>query len=509
MTISKQASLVSQQIPEFIRTEYPVFVAFLEAYYEYLDQNTITRKLTSAKDIDETLDLFIDSFKKDFTSNIPDMQHLSTKDFLRNAKAFYAARGTEASYKFLFRAMYGKEISVYYPETAILRASDGRWSQEYSVIVTAVSGDPFACVGQRITINTGTSSSVRLVKRVKFLNGNYYEIFIENMGFLAVSAGSTVVHDNFNGVVGHVIDKVVVTKPGAGFRVGQIFNINDSHGVGAKIRVTRVDSNGGILFAKPVTFGYGYSGSTYYGRLISKFNVASVNPINTQTDQTAGTSESGVVFTYGYSAEYSSGYEGAVLSSFFAQNTTSETQTFDDVNAANIEVRFGALAKYPGFYTTSNGFLSNTMKLQDNYYYQIYSYVLKLDEQLFTYKNLVKALLHPAGMEMFGEYELTMVGNLQATIDLLDKLLSVNFLDIAYTNDSNTFDMLKGIIDTLSVDDAKYMSMLKGFSDSVTLSDSGTVSITVPGNYDNYPTESYFDPASYYTVGTTTVISSW
>lgn len=509
MTISKQASLVRQQIPEFISSEYPVFVSFLEAYYEYVDKNTVQRKLTSAKDVDETLDLFIESFKKDFTSNIPDMKNLSTKDFLKNAKAFYASRGTEASYKFLFRAMYGKEISVYYPETAILRASDGRWSQEVSCVVSLVSGDPFSIVGQRISVNSSTTSIIRLVKRVKLVGENYYEIFFENSGYLNIEPNYTITSGDFSGIVGYVIDKVVVTKPGNGFKVGQIFNVNDSRGTGAKIRVTRVDSNGGILFAKPVSFGSGYTGATYYGRLIPKFTMATVNPIDTQTDKTSGTSDSGVVFNYEVSSEYSSGYEGVVYSSFFSESSVPEGGTFDDSATANIEVRFGGLAKYPGYYITSNGFLSNNMKLQDNYYYQIYSYVLKLDEQINTYKTLVQSLLHPAGMQMFGEYELTTIGNLTATIDLLDKIVAVNFLDSIGSSDTNCMEIIKGLIDTLTVTDAKYIDMQKGFDDSVTLSDTGTVSLTVPGDYDSYPSESYFDPSAYYSVGTTTVISTW
>ena len=32
------SSLVRSQLPEFIRADYDTFVAFLEAYYEYLEQ---------------------------------------------------------------------------------------------------------------------------------------------------------------------------------------------------------------------------------------------------------------------------------------------------------------------------------------------------------------------------------------------------------------------------------------------------------------------------------------
>jgi hypothetical protein len=509
MTVSKQSSLVSQQVPEFIRSEYPTFVAFLEAYYEYLDANTIQKNLLSAKDIDETLDLFIGNFKDDFAQNIPDMPNLSTKDFLRNAKAFYTARGTEASYKFLFRAMYGKEISVYYPETSILRASDGRWNQEVSCIVELVAGDPFVCVGQRVNINSPFTTTVKLAKRVKFLRDDFYEIFFDGNGYINAEARFTITCGNFVGSVGHTIDKVIVTKKGAGFKVGQIFSISDTQGTGAKIRVTRVDSNGGILFVKPVTFGAGYTGATYYGKLIAKLNIATPNQVGIQSDQTGGTSDSGVVFNYQYSQEYSSGYEGTIFASFFSDNSIPSGGTFNDADTANIEIRFGGLSRYPGYYSTSNGFLSSTMKLEDNFYYQIYSYVLKLDEQIDAYKTVVKSLLHPAGMKLFSEYEPTTYGDLSAGVELLDKILILNFLETIHPTDMISLGMIKGFVDTFAMSDAKYLSMIKALSDTVSPTDSGSLTTLEPGDYDNYPTESYYAPSEYYAVGISSITASW
>jgi hypothetical protein len=48
--------------------------------------------------------------------------------------------------------------------------------------------------------------------------------------------------------------------------------------------------------------------------------------------------------------------------------------------------------------------LSWNNKLQDNYYYQEFSYVVRLTETVDKYKDIVKSLLHPAGTIMFGDY---------------------------------------------------------------------------------------------------------
>ena len=66
MTPIDLKSIVSKQIPEFAREDYPLFVAFVEAYYEYLDTYE-KRNLTSIRDIDETLDEYVQYFKNEFT----------------------------------------------------------------------------------------------------------------------------------------------------------------------------------------------------------------------------------------------------------------------------------------------------------------------------------------------------------------------------------------------------------------------------------------------------------
>jgi len=54
MSDLKTSLLVNRQVPEFIRDEYPLFITFLEAYYEFLEtkQGTKLNDLTQrAKDL--------------------------------------------------------------------------------------------------------------------------------------------------------------------------------------------------------------------------------------------------------------------------------------------------------------------------------------------------------------------------------------------------------------------------------------------------------------------------
>ena len=41
-TNNKISTVVSSQLPEFVRSDHPTFIAFVKAYYEYLEQsNTV------------------------------------------------------------------------------------------------------------------------------------------------------------------------------------------------------------------------------------------------------------------------------------------------------------------------------------------------------------------------------------------------------------------------------------------------------------------------------------
>ena len=60
---------------------------------------------------------------------------------------------------------------------------------------------------------------------------------------------------------------------------------------------------------------------------------------------------------------------------------------------------------YPkGLFASANGFLSQTEKrIQDSYYYQKFSYVLKTGKNIADWKNAFTRLVHPAGFIFFGE----------------------------------------------------------------------------------------------------------
>jgi hypothetical protein len=130
----KLSSQIESQFPGFIREEGPQFVTFLKAYYEYMEQNgkaiNATRSIQDYQDIDRTIDNFVEYFRREFMPNIPKDVLADQRLLVKHIREFHQSRGTPESYRFLFRALYNKDIEFYYPGEDILRTSDGRWVKE-------------------------------------------------------------------------------------------------------------------------------------------------------------------------------------------------------------------------------------------------------------------------------------------------------------------------------------------------------------------------------------------
>jgi len=87
-----------------------------------------------------------------------------------------------------------------------------------------------------------------------------------------------------------------------------------------------------------------------------------------------------------------------------------------------------------GLFTTANGFLSDKKFIQDSYYYQKFSYVLKTGKNVADWKNAFTRLIHPAGFKFFGEIvilvKLLTSGNNQTQFGNLPAAPGLNSINI-------------------------------------------------------------------------------
>jgi hypothetical protein len=137
--------LVNKQLPEFVREEYPLFISFLEAYYEFLENKqgikkndliTQSKRLKTIFDVDQSIDDFENQFFNTFAPLISSDVQTDKAFLIKNLLPLYQSKGSEQSFRFLFRLLFGEEIQLSYPRDNILIASDGKWNVEKTIKIS-------------------------------------------------------------------------------------------------------------------------------------------------------------------------------------------------------------------------------------------------------------------------------------------------------------------------------------------------------------------------------------
>ena len=83
-----------------------------------------------------------------------------------------------------------------------------------------------------------------------------------------------------------------------------------------------------------------------------------------------------------------------------------DLSTFGD-GTATATVITGPVCIRAGEYLNQQGFLSDNNRIYDGYLWQDYSYVVKVGRYIDDWRKIVKKVVHPAGLMMFGEYSIT------------------------------------------------------------------------------------------------------
>ena len=353
---------IKEQFPLFVQTDYPKLVLFIKAYYEWLEQEGnvgyLTSKLDTVWDVDLNLDEFYSHFKNTYLNSFPEIfaendsgNKPNKKTLLKKIRDFYGNKGTESSYKFLFRILYDSDLEFYYPKNDILKVSDGVWTEPRSIKTTVQNGtDLFGAVNGNIYQFSGVqliaSAFVNSVVQYSFNGVSITEFFITDItGQFSPNASVVLSKDGteWTETAYPVIGEFFVELPGSGYRVGDAVTVTDSRGTGFSAKIDQVGLAGGIK-----KIGISNSGVNYTGDLVL--------------------------------------------------NIFSET----GAQTAKVIGLRSAVTNYPGYFTGNRGKMSSNKKIQDGHYYQDFSYELKSAVSLDIYFGVLKNIIHPTGMRMFG-----------------------------------------------------------------------------------------------------------
>ena len=494
---------IARNFPEFVREEYPLFVKLVEEYYKFLD-TTYAGDLDSIKDIDNTPDLFIEYFRKQYTINISTFWNLDFKEFLYFAKSFYSSRGSEDSIRFLFRAMFGEEIEIDYPGKYVLRASDGKWHQDYHIELKTLHGT-FPQEGVPLHFENPKGIFVVAPSRIEIIpETDKCLVFFEQPYKVFVEPDQKFTQKNDSDEITYIgqclpsSSKLLIENPGKYWQVGAVIVIPGT----AKdtfARVTKVNSVGAISAIEILEYGYEHEDNQ--ALIISPFPnrpIGSVVDINSEIisasplayhytidihDYTDGCTET----LKGTSSRQDFFIEQFFDTDFFGASVINktwmspipalgegETVTIEQWLESRATIVFGKelIVRDRGYYLNSDSLISNKeIRLHDSFYYQAFSYVVETERELSSYRDSL-SLTHPAGMKFFSLMNKEVVLPLTPEITNIFGTDQVNMIEILAAIDHSIKLFGKKLVDSVVTSHpVPELSVVKPRFDSVISSD--------------------------------------
>lgn len=313
--------LIREQLPDYVKDNYDTFIAFLEAYYEYLqqDQNAhdVIQNARSYADIDRTVDDFVQYFLKQFAHGIPvnifNESSTETKRFLvKYVGSLYRAKGTSAALKFLFRLAFDEEIEVVYPYDYLLRPSDGKLIKTAIVRAKIANIESIASITAKEVIGE-QSEIVSSIDNAILQSTGYYDLYLTPDDFFGNTdefvVGEKLVFTDANVAaniwVMSLLSDVAITNAGLGYKTTDTITITPKgpqYFIGSDVNKIYNPLLTGVVAGSPGTLPVGWSvggdGSTGLTRTISAVTLDNGYPairINLTGTSTGGN----VVITYG------------------------------------------------------------------------------------------------------------------------------------------------------------------------------------------------------------------
>ena len=199
----------------------------------------------------------------------------------------------------------------------------------------------------------------------------------------------------------------LLTLPTTGSRTGATIYAKGVN-VGKIEDVTILDA--GVHYTSPVTL------NPYTNFLCTDFSVADFLLNETVTGATSGATGTfkntestrnivqlvNVVGTFAAGAEKSGETITGALSG--------ATAVIDSYTTPSMSASHGVLGETSGRYLNEDGFIDErSKKIQDSYYYQDFSYVVKSSSSINTWRDQLLAAVHPAGWQVFGQVDISTV----------------------------------------------------------------------------------------------------
>lgn len=285
----------------------------------------------------------------------------------------------------------------------------------YNIVYSTISLEANTLLNNTIFSNLSSSNvNTSLMNAVNtFVYANTGPI----SSLLVLSPGSNYTTDPTLSVVANsmifglgVLGRMEIIDGGQNYAIGDVIefiNVPGGYGFGATGNVTNVDNQNSNAISQVKfqrLYGHLIGGAGYDMNYLPTANVISGTGTGANIRVTSilgsGANLDPITSSIG-------GIERITIynrgSNYLSNTTIDLTGSGDGTGRANAVVVQGVYS-YPGRFLNDDGQLSSYNFLEDRDYYQTFSYVIRSTKSIAQYRQIVKNVIHPAGLKLFGEH---------------------------------------------------------------------------------------------------------
>lgn len=280
--------IIESQFPAYYREQGAELVAFIKAYYEFLESSNkystkLSRQMFELKDIDESLDSFLSHFKNEFLADFPSIITSNRRFAIKHILDLYSTKGSKYSLELLMKLLYNQEIDVYYPGDDILKPSDSLW---YQPIYVEVTKSPRTRTFLDKQITGSISGAKGFVESVitKLVDGKLIDIVYLSSVQGQFRYGEKITdNDSLRGAptITGSLTSINIISGGKDNQIGDVLDVVGDQAKGGKVRVTGITNATGRVNFNLVDGGYGYtttnSTSVYVSTALLNVNNANLS----------------------------------------------------------------------------------------------------------------------------------------------------------------------------------------------------------------------------------------
>lgn len=257
---------IEDQFPSFYKEEGPLFIQFVKAYYEWMEQEkNVQWHISNALndfDIDNTVDDFINHFKQQYLPSITFATDTDRRSLLKRSRDFLTTKGTPENIELLMKLVYNQDASVFRPNDKVLRPSDGVW-YEPKYLELSPSSKTQSFIGKNII--GSRSGATALAERVsrKTINGVVFDVLYitqvkGNFIYKEVITSDGLL-DGCPVMIGSMTN-IDVTSGGKDFSVGDVVEVQSTlTGKSGLARVAKIGRATGRVTFDLLNGGYGFT----------------------------------------------------------------------------------------------------------------------------------------------------------------------------------------------------------------------------------------------------------